>query len=509
MNAAGERDLVRLIGAGDLLLIVPPFAAADRASLAAHLLQACARRAGFKVRILYANMVLAAEIGWSHYNAICDRKVGPPNLLVGERLFSGCAHGQPFFDEGVWGSDGEPLLDQLKAVEEIAWTWAEAVSGLIAGLDFPIYASTTTFEQTNASFALLHRVKQRRPGVLTLIGGANCDAVMAGGIASLDPDRRCFDYIFSGESEQALPKFLQSYAAGDLPDGRIVQGTPCLDLDSLPVVDYTEYFEQRDCLIPTSEADEPAILPLESSRGCWWGQKHHCTFCGLNATGMAFREKSPGQVVLELRTLASSYSSRRVAMTDNIMPHSYFGSVVPQLAEEGLGLKIFYEQKANLSLSQVRALKKAGIVSIQPGIESLSDGLLDLMDKGVSAKQNLRLLRYARSAGVHLFWNLLWGFPGDRSEWYQQMAEFLPVAVSPAAADRPVPLEHRPLQSLLRTTRRFWNSRHRTAARLPRCLPGECRCRPSRLPLHRGLCQWVARDAGADRGTESRGQGMA
>ena len=126
MNAAGERDLVRLIGAGDLLLIVPPFAAADRASLAAHLLQACARRAGFKVRILYANMVLAAEIGWSHYNAICDRKVGPPNLLVGERLFSGCAHGQPFFDEGVWGSDGEPLLDQLKAVEEIAWTGARA-----------------------------------------------------------------------------------------------------------------------------------------------------------------------------------------------------------------------------------------------------------------------------------------------------------------------------------------------------------------------------------------------
>ncbi len=144
---------------------------------------------------------------------------------------------------------------------------------------------------------------------------------------------------------------------------------------------------------------------------------------------MAFREKSPERVILELRSLPTRDTSRRVAMSDNIMPHSYFSSLVPQLGAESLSLKIFYEQKANLSLSQVRALKKAGIVSIQAGIESLSNGLLDLMKKGVSAQQNLRLLRYARAAGVHVFWNLLWGFPGDRSEWYEQMAGFLPLLI--------------------------------------------------------------------------------
>ena len=58
-------------------------------------------------------------------------------------------------------------------------------------------------------------------------------------------------------------------------------------------------------------------------------------------------------------------------------------------------------------------LKRAGISFIQPGIEALSSSLLKLMRKGVSAHQNLALLRYARCAGVHLVWNLLCGFPGD------------------------------------------------------------------------------------------------
>ena len=48
---------------GDALIIVPPFAALERPALGPHLLQACAKAAGFEVRILYANLLLAAEIG--------------------------------------------------------------------------------------------------------------------------------------------------------------------------------------------------------------------------------------------------------------------------------------------------------------------------------------------------------------------------------------------------------------------------------------------------------------
>ena len=83
-------------------------------------------------------------------------------------------------------------------------------------------------------------------------------------------------------------------------------------------------------------------------------------------------------------------------MTDSIMPYTYFKTLLPRLAGQFPGSQIFYEQRANLSLPQILALRRAGITSIQPGIESLSSRLLSLINKGVQARQNLMLLRYAR-----------------------------------------------------------------------------------------------------------------
>jgi hypothetical protein len=87
---------------------------------------------------------------------------------------------------------------------------------------------------------------------------------------------------------------------------------------------------------------------------------------------------------------------------------------------------MFYEQKANLSLEDVVALKKAGVAIIQPGIEALSTELLRLMGKGVTARQNIALLRFARSVNIIVNWNLLYGFPGDNVEDYRRTLALLP-----------------------------------------------------------------------------------
>jgi hypothetical protein len=114
-------------------------------------------------------------------------------------------------------------------------------------------------------------------------------------------------------------------------------------------------------------------------------------------------------------------------MADNIMPYSYFRTLLPALAEELPRASIFYEEKSNLSLDQVYMLRRAGVELIQPGIEALSSGLLKAMKKGVLARQNIALLRYARSAGLWLNWNLLCDFPGDESEYYESTLALIPL----------------------------------------------------------------------------------
>ncbi len=423
----------------DVLLIVPPFAPIDGPSLAAHLLQAGARRAGVRAGVLYASLHFAGRVGAPRYEAI---RMAPFYGLVGERIFARAAFGGPalgrrherIYDADVLvgrggrtGLDGTalgcPPLADLHAAEALAGPWCDELAAAVAAAGPRVVGATTTFEQTSSAIALLSRVKRLAPATVTVLGGANCEGEMAEGIRSLGAP---VDYVFSGESDRSFPAFLGELLAGRMPTEPVVRGEPCHDLDALAPPCFDEYFEQLEAFVPAGE--RPRIrLPYQTSRGCWWGQRHHCTFCGLNALGMGFRERSPDRVVEELGALVRRHGVRRVFMMDTIMPHGYFATLLPRLAGEVPGLRVFYEQKANLTLENVRLLHRAGVREIQPGIEALSTPQLRRMDKGVHAYQNVALLRYARAVGVNLLWSLLWGLPGEGLPEFEETAALLPL----------------------------------------------------------------------------------
>jgi ribosomal peptide maturation radical SAM protein 1 len=429
-----------------VLLIIPPFHSVKYPSLAAHLLQACCREAGFPVQVLYANISLASIIGEDPYEELCH---APEGTFMGERFFARCAFGLPplgrragrmFESDWVIGPNKDweispdpdcnkarqPMsLSMMRRLERCADEYLDEMAKTVNKRNFKIVGCSTSFEQTTASVALLNHIKALKEDTITVVGGANCAGDMAHGIAKLPST---IDYVFAGECEVTFPRFVQAVLAGQRPQSRIIHGEPFRDMNALPLPDYREFREQQKLFLPMRKLSAVQIeIPFETSRGCWWGQKHHCSFCGFDEEAIAFRQKSPDRVIEDLRSLLDTNPCKTVSMTDSIMPYAYFRTLVPRLADKFPGITIFYEQKANLSLEQVLALKRAGITAIQPGIESLSSGLLTLMKKGVSARQNLGLLRYARSAGMDLHWCLLWGFPGDEEESYKEILSMLPL----------------------------------------------------------------------------------
>lgn len=430
------------LAACDALIVVPPFCEPHYPSLGAHTIQACARAAGFRVRVFYANLHFAATFGVPAYARMCRAFRG---AFVGERLFARAAYGVAPLGEhaedlcgpervlggrigtAVYGdvaAHTRELLAHLPGYEARVPAWADEVGGWIAALGAPVVGATTTFEQTAASIALLKRVKACRPETVAILGGANCEAEMAAGMVALAP---FLDHVFSGESEVTFPAFLAALRDGE-PTERIIAGRPCRDLDAIPLLDYDDYFAQRARVLGADDegALEETTLPYETSRGCWWGQKHHCTFCGLNGEGMGFRTRSAERAIDDLRVLTERYRPTRIMMADNIMPYEFFKTFLPRLASELPGLSIFYEQKANLTRDKLATLRGAGVDMIQPGIEALSSGLLRLMRKGVSGAQNVGLLRDARALEISLVWNLLWGFPGDQRAHYEETLALLP-----------------------------------------------------------------------------------
>jgi ribosomal peptide maturation radical SAM protein 1 len=429
-----------------VVLVSMPFMDAYRPSIQLGLLKALTARCGFPVQTCHAYLDFAAAIGVDYYQRLCDHR----GTLIGDWLFSVAAFGDAAPDR-----DAHMLDDLTDGLSCLGMSYEDARKKLlqIRDNDVPVYLDalvdsfswsdvavvgfTSTFQQNTASFALARRLKQGYPEIMTVFGGANFDGEM--GLELV----RTVDFIDAaviGEGDEAFPRLLKVLAAGgnldEVPglarrqDGvvRVTPPAPVADqLDDLPAPDYDEYFQRAEDLgvLPRSGLRD-VWLPIETGRGCWWGAKHHCTFCGLNGETMRFRSKSAERVLAELAGQARRYRSFRFEAVDNILDMAYFTKLFPVLAENETGYEIFYEVKANLSRPQLKLMAQAGVTHIQPGIESLSSNVLRLMRKGVRAIQNINLLRWALYYGIEVKWNLLWGFPGETEQDYAGQVEVMP-----------------------------------------------------------------------------------
>jgi ribosomal peptide maturation radical SAM protein 1 len=434
------------------VLVSMPFQEADRPSIQLGLLKATAEQHGFPVRTLHLNLDFAVRVGVDRYQELAAHR----GRQLGDWLFSVAAFGEAAPDpdgklleelgtELSYLDDSVPAREWLTTVREHdVPAFLDAVAVEFAGARVVCFSST--FQQTTASFALARLLKERDPGVVTVFGGANFEGEMG---LELVRSIECVDFAVLGEGDVAFPRLLDALAndkdPGGIPgvarrDGDEVVATPAdaphERLDDLPVPDYDEYFERAARLgLPTGHIS----LPFESARGCWWGAKHHCTFCGLNGTTMRFRAKSPSRVLGELDRQARRYRTFRFAAVDNILEPGYLKTLVPALAEAGREYRIFYEVKANLTRAQLKLLAQAGVTQLQPGLESLSSEVLRLMDKGVRAAQNVNFLRWARYYGIAVAWNILWGFPGEPAGEYAAQAAVVPHLVHlqpPSGAQR-------------------------------------------------------------------------
>jgi ribosomal peptide maturation radical SAM protein 1 len=414
-----------------------PFGGIDRPAIGISTLKAGLATRGIACDIRYLNFVFAEMSGPSLYQWFADK--ASHMIFAGEWLFAADFFGgqlpssRGYFDYLRRRSVDPQAISVIESLRPLPSVFLNQCMTSVDWGSYDVIGFTSTFEQNLASLALAHRVKSQYPDKVIVMGGANCEGSM--GLA-LHRHFPYLDYVFTGASDHSFPEFVSRLEAGqsigDIPGIAFRQGQESIstgasrgveDLNTIPVPDYDDYFEQ---IGQTSiRKTLPIRLQIETSRGCWWGMKQHCTFCGMNAATMRFGSKSGERVLSEIEGMVRRYGVRSFDAVDAIMDMDYFRGLLPELRDRQLGLDIFYEIKANLSKPQVRLLAESGVIFIQPGIESFSTRVLRIMRKGATALQNLQLLKWCKQYGVEATWNLLYGFPGENAADYTAQVRLL------------------------------------------------------------------------------------
>lgn len=459
-----------------ITLVCMPWHALDRPSLALGIIGRLAREhpARHDVSEVHATLLWAEHLREASGGAISPLdyyRIADIGVFLGM--------GDWIFSSALYGTDGwkvdeyTPYLAERHIdarvpaeMQRFAPAFVENLADRIVAGEPDLVGFTTTFMQNIPSLAVARAIKARRPEALTVFGGGNCDGVMG---EALHRNFPFLDYVVRGEGEQTFRNLLD--VLDDAPRPAPTDGTPSIPSSALAAIDGLSWrtpdgrsVSNRDRTVPSPVAEipepefdgyfralagsslrdvvAPAIV-LEAARGCWWGAKHQCTFCGLNGSLMAFRAKSPDRVFREIENAIARYRSLDIIMVDNIIDMRYFKSLLPRLAACDWDLRIHYEVKSNLTWEQVQLLKAARVWHIQPGIESLSSRVLELMRKGVTGVQNVQLLRDGEEHDLTISWNYLYGFPGEEERDYAHIVEQLPALVhlQPPQSVAPIALE--------------------------------------------------------------------
>lgn len=206
------------------------------------------------------------------------------------------------------------------------------------------------------------------------------------------------------------------------------------DLGRLPAPDFTG--------LPLDRYLAPAtVLPYNLGKGCYWNS---CRFCEIplinNLHGAHYRVKPARLIVDQLEELSQRFQTPFFQFTDE--------SCRPELLEEMAGLILERKLKLNylcyarleegFTEKLLRRLRESGLRKLMFGLESGSDRMLKIMNKGITAAQAERVIWSCGSADVNFKLFVIMGLPGETIEDAEATRRFLE-RISPVLKD---PLNH-------------------------------------------------------------------
>jgi len=192
-----------------------------------------------------------------------------------------------------------------------------------------------------------------------------------------------------------------------------------LDINSLP----TPVFDG----LPFEQYLSPfLVLPILTSRGCYWNK---CTFCDHSFIyGNHYSFRSAQNVVNDLEKLTNRYKTRYFAFSDEAVAPERMRELCIEIQKQKLNLAYVTAIRFESAFEDdklVESMKASGLKAVFVGFESGSEITLSAMRKGTSPDKIQNIINKFSKVGiwVHLF--VMLGFPTETEDDYLATEVFI------------------------------------------------------------------------------------
>lgn len=270
--------------------------------------------------------------------------------------------------------------------------------------------------------------------------------VVGGILPTIFPEKFDFDAvdcIIQGEGEITFVDILRRFeCGGDIPK-RIRGQKP--NLDSIPWVDRSlfDYRRELECYFAPGQMT-PSVTML-AGRGC----PFKCNYCQPAESavfGMPYRMRSPENVVKELKALKRRYNFRSITFWDDTFTFkkSWIEEFCDRYEAERFNATIAACSRADIIVknqSMIARMAKIGVDWLVIGLESGSQRILDLIEKGTTVQDNRDAVRICHENGIKVFGTFMLGLPTETREESEETLKM----VGETGVDLPSPFFFRPI----------------------------------------------------------------
>ena len=152
---------------------------------------------------------------------------------------------------------------------------------------------------------------------------------------------------------------------------------------------------------------------LTVAHGCYWKQ---CTFCDVGLDYIGRYEVSPGYVLVDrIETLIAETGQRGFHFVDEAAPPVGLKYLALALLERSVTISWWGNVRFEPAFTPdlCRLLAASGCIALSAGLEAACDRLLELVKKGITVDETVRVVQACRDAGILVHAYLMYGLPSE------------------------------------------------------------------------------------------------